>query len=104
MVEQSLELVADDPQLARVLLRALAAPALDKPHDHRGGAATDMFTLSLELDQAVALYGRIRDAARDGRRTTATRERGLGGFVAAWYEYVSYLERQVALTSNSDAE
>jgi creatinine amidohydrolase/Fe(II)-dependent formamide hydrolase-like protein len=93
MIEQSIELVADEPELMLVLQQALTDQALEKPRDHRGGVATDMFALRLDLDQAGAVYRRIRTAAVAGQRTAATRERGLGGFVAAWHEYVSFLER-----------
>ena len=93
MIEQSIELVVDEPELMLVLQQALKDQTLEKPCDHRGGVATDMFVLRLNLDQAGAVYERIRTAALVGQRTTATRERGVGGFVAAWREYVSFLER-----------
>jgi hypothetical protein len=102
MIEQSIELVADEPALMLVLQQALTGQALEKPAGHRGGVATDMFVLRLDLDQAGAVYRRIRTAVHVGQRTTATRQRGLGGFVAAWGEYVSFLERATVGAPSAD--
>jgi hypothetical protein len=38
----------------------------------------------------------VETAVRGGARTSATRERGLGGFVEAWCEYVRHLETRPA--------
>ena len=103
MIEQSIELVADEPRLSSLLARALQDPELEKPQGHRGGTATDMFTLRLQPDEAVALYRHVQAAACDGRRTAATRERGLGGFVAAWREYVVFLDQRRG-SPNSELE
>jgi hypothetical protein len=96
MIEQSIELVADEPRLVDRLQQALADRAIEKPSDHRGSAAADMFVLRLEHNEAAEVYRRIQRAAHSGQRTTATRERGLGGFVAAWYEYLTFIEGKVA--------
>jgi len=93
MLEQSMELLVGEPQLTAALGRALVAPPLAKPVDHRGGAGTDMFVLSLSVYEASEIASAI-DAAIDGGRTTAaTRTRGLGGFREAWREYANYMER-----------
>jgi hypothetical protein len=102
MVEQSMELVTDDPLLSRLLRSVLSGPSLDKPPDHRGGPATDMFELRLEHAQAVVMYRRVESAALRGQRTAGTRDRGLGGFVAAWRDYVAFLESAVTVLDMSD--
>jgi len=93
MLEQCVELLAMDLRLQDALAAALRAEPLAKPSDHRGGAQTDMFEVTLALDDARAIHRVIGDAARDGRTTARTRPRGLGGFEEAWREYVTYVER-----------
>jgi len=68
------------------------APIL-KPDDHLGNAATDMFTLTLTIEQVQAISNAIDDAVANERRTQATTRRGLGGFSEAWADYVRYLEK-----------
>lgn len=93
MLEQCTELLGNDARLRDVLARELTGTSLAKPHDHRGGAQTDMFEVVLSLDDAKAIYRIVGEAARGGLTTTQTRPRGLGGFAAAWREYVAHLER-----------
>jgi len=91
MLEQTAALLADAALRARILEPLDAAP-FEKPDDHRGGNATDMFTLDLALADVARIRGHV-EAARDrGASTSGTRERGLGGFVEAWTEYHRYLE------------
>ncbi len=68
---------------------SLRAAPLEKPSDHRGDARTDMFDVVLAPDDARAIYGVVASAVRDGRTTSATKSRGLGGFREAWREYVA---------------
>ncbi|MEQ8859598.1 MAG: hypothetical protein RIC56_13210 [Pseudomonadales bacterium] len=98
LLEQTLELV-DDPGLAGRLRAALQTAPLAKPDDHRGGPPTDMFRLQLSSAQATALRARVERARAAGARTSATGERGLGGFVEAWREYEQFLERRAAACS-----
>ncbi len=93
MLEQCIELLVNDVRLRGVLARELQGTSLDKPTDHRGGTQTDMFEVALSRDDASAIHRLIGDAVRDGRTTTQTRPRGLGGFEEAWREYVAYTER-----------
>jgi len=93
MLEQTRELIEGESLLADALGNALRGKVLDKPADHRGGSATDMFVLQLEMDQAAAILLRMERAEQNDRRTAATRRRGIGGFVAAWREYLEFLER-----------
>jgi limonene-1,2-epoxide hydrolase len=93
MLEQSVELLVDEPRLAHALGRLLETSPIEKPSDHRGGAATDMFVVSLSARDARAIVASIGTAIDDGRTTTATRARGLGGFREAWREYAAYVER-----------
>lgn len=96
MLSQSIELLqhyaAADATLAAIaqqLQTVLLGPALAKPADHRGGAATDMYPLAISAREAAALVTVIRRAVADGVRSSGTMERGLGGFEAAWSEYAS---------------
>jgi len=89
MLEQTCELLAGE--LREQLTRNLADAPLDKPSDHRGGAATDMFVLRLPLCHAIAVRDRVRAAVAAGESTSATAGRGLGGFEEAWQEYVQHV-------------
>ena len=75
--------------LAARLHAALAGTALPKPADHRGPPATDMFALVLAPAEALRARTVIAAAAARGMRTPEGR--GLGGFVAAWDEYLRHL-------------
>ena len=89
MLEQTLELVEGE-EIATVLVGALASKALTKPADHRGGEATDMFVLDLAAAQRATILRLVSAASDDGRVTSKTTERGLGGFVEAWREYLDW--------------
>jgi hypothetical protein len=93
MLEQSIELLADEARLAARLATVLRGASLEKPADHRGGPLTDMFVVSLSVDEARAIDRAIAGAVAGGRMTTATQSRGLGGFREAWHEYAMYVER-----------
>jgi hypothetical protein len=93
MIEQTLELLGDaDP--APALRAALDGMPLEKPSDHRGGGPTDMFLLALSLDQVRSIRAAVAAAAAAGQTTSATRSRGLGGFIEAWDEFQRHLIRQ----------
>lgn len=95
LLEQTLELL-DDPTLAAGLRAALRSEPLSKPADHRGGPPTDMFRLALTLADVAAVRCQVERAGAAGRTTSATRGRGLGGFVEAWREYEQFLSRREA--------
>ena len=89
MLEQTLELLEGE-QIAAVLQGALASNPLAKPTDHRGGEATDMFVLDVPRAQRAVIFSQVSAAADAGRVTSKTTERGLGGFVEAWGEYLNW--------------
>jgi hypothetical protein len=89
MLEQTAELL--NGALRVELENALKLSPLLKPCDHKGGAATDMFQLSLTTEQVQAVHERIVSAVAGGATTSGTRARGLGGFEEAWREYVDHL-------------
>ncbi|HEY6598263.1 MAG TPA: hypothetical protein VIZ30_03085 [Pseudomonadales bacterium] len=93
MLEQSLELLADEALLAERVATVLRDTPLERPADHRGGAPTDMFTVALSAMEARAIDAVVTRAVADGRTTMRTRARGLGGFREAWHEYAMYVER-----------
>ena len=93
LLEQTLELL-DDPALAQRVRDDMSNGALPKPEDHEGGEETDMFQMSLGLAEVRALRERVEQAGARGETTSATRGRGLGGFVETWREYEQYLERR----------
>lgn len=91
LLEQTLELV-DQPALAARLGEDMARGPLPKPDDHEGGDETDMFQMTLSLDEVRTLRQRVERAGADGTTTSGTRDRGLGGFVETWREYEQFLE------------
>ena len=93
LLEQTLELVATPGLAARVRAPMHPGP-LPKPPDHQGGRETDMFRMSLTLDEVRLLRQRVEDAAGGGASTSGTRDRGLGGFVETWREYEAFLDRR----------
>lgn len=92
MLEQCIDLVAqlERADLSDLLLTAAAAPSLDVPRDHKGPDATRVVQLSLTAAQRAAMLEAIIEAERLGLRTPQTAARGLGGFIEAWREYVSF--------------
>ena len=90
MLEQTRELL-DGVLAARIDPAALGTP-VDKPVDHRGGVATDMFRLDLDRDVAGRIHSAVKLAVEDKRSTSDTRGRGLGGFEEAWAEYLNTFE------------
>jgi hypothetical protein len=78
-----------EPAIAGRLRAALEGESLAKPADHRGPPATDMFALALAAVDAQRARAVIAAAADAGLRTPEGR--GLGGFVAAWDEYLRHL-------------
>ena len=108
MLEQTIELLSGDPQLAGSLGGAIATGPLVKPPGHKGGAATDMFELHLSAKQVDAVAAAVRRAVDGGEETEGTRGRGLGGFLEAWMEYrqfVTAVERRLrdAASAGQDA-
>ncbi len=93
MLQQTLELLNDGALQAR-LERVLAEQPLPKPEDHRGGAATDMFRVDLSFEEVQAVRRQVEAARSRGATTSATRGRGLGGFIEAWQEYEAFLARE----------
>jgi hypothetical protein len=93
MLEQTLELAQQQGAPLPDLEHTLDGEPLPKPPGHRGGSATDMFELTMALGRARDVYGLISRAVEAGHATRATARRGLGGFEAAWREYLLHLER-----------
>jgi len=93
MLEQTIELLESEPELAATLARTLEGTEIEKPSDHLGGAQTDMFEVTLSPGDARTLVRVIEESVRHGRTTASTRARGLGGFREAWQEYATYAER-----------
>ena len=94
MLTQTLELLADRPDLAAPLRKALAGAPLAKPQGHKGGEATDMLVLDLDAAAASAIAKRVEAAVAEGLETSGTRGRGLGGFREAWREYDEFINQQ----------
>jgi hypothetical protein len=95
MLEQTRELAGTE--LGAVLEQALAGEPVPKPPDHRGGVFTDMFELQLSLADVREIVAVVATADESGRTSSATRERGIGGFHAAWQEYADHLGSLEAL-------
>ena len=93
MLEQTIALAEAQGERVRELVAALEGEPLAKPRDHRGGAVTDMFRLELPLFAARRVHELVCAAVAAGLTTEATRARGLGGFEAAWREYLEHLQQ-----------
>ena len=100
MLAQTLELLADacdeagrESAAARAsLMASVTRQPLPRPADHRGDSRTDMFELDLTATDARVILYRVQEAVAADSTTAATRNRGLGGFVEAWQEYLDYLD------------
>lgn len=92
LLEQTQELAeqADSP-VVPLLDATLAGTPLSKPTDQKQAAATDMFTLTWSQQEVAGVIELLGAARTRGATTSATRIRGLGGFVEAWQEYATYL-------------
>lgn len=90
MLEQCIDLLRQmqEEQLAGCLQRVLQTSPLPVPEDHRGPDATRMFAVQLKVADGKRVLAALQRAEQLGLSTSATAERGLGGFVAAWTEYV----------------
>jgi len=91
MLEQSAELLP--PGLAVLLLESLNQQPVDKPSDHKGGTLTDMFELRMTSEDAGQILEYVDKACTEGQTTSATVERGLGGFREAWQEMFLHTRR-----------
>jgi hypothetical protein len=90
MLEQCIELLQQmrEEHLAACLQNALDSSPLPVPEDHSGPDATHMFAVQLNDVEGKNMLEALQRAEKQGLQTRATAARGLGGFVAAWTEYV----------------
>jgi hypothetical protein len=86
-----LESAGQSALAARLRAIPAQAAALPRPADHRGGAETDFFTVTLELAVVREIHDRIAGLAADPARRLSN-GRGLGGMVEAWGECVAWLD------------
>ena len=100
MLEQCIDLLRQmqEERLAGCLQTALGSPPLPQPEDHSGPDATHMFAVQLNDADGKIILEALRRAEQQGLQTRATAGRGLGGFVAAWTEYVQAQQDRVLLT------
>jgi len=91
MLEQTVLLVQAQAEDCGVLRHVLEEKAIAKPADHTGGSMTDMFQLEMDAEEVSRIVMLVGRAIERGDTTPATRERGLGGFAEAWWEYFEYL-------------
>jgi hypothetical protein len=59
-----------------------------------------MLEVRIDVAHARTIHRLVQEAAAAARRTPETQQRGLGGFDAAWREYVQYLERNCEVQVN----
>ena len=90
MLEQCIDLLRQmqEEQLAGCLQTALQSSPVPLPDDHLGPEAARMFAVQLSVADGMRVLEAIERAEQEGMATSATAGRGLGGFVAAWTEYV----------------
>ena len=96
MIDQCCELLqfSDVPEATAVglTLRAdLRKPFLPQPPDHFGDARTQMYQVTITLEQCQLLLGVIEQAARQKAFSQNTQSRGLGGFAQACEELIRWL-------------
>lgn len=70
----------------------LAAVPLEKPEDHKGGAALDMFETYFSLAGVRAISVHVEAACSSGTQTTGDVVRDYQGILRAWQEYERMLE------------
>lgn len=97
LLEQTQELAGQaDSSIVPLLEATLQGTPLPKPLDQKEARATDMFTLTWSPRQVAVVVELVSSARARGTTTSATRLRGLGGFVEAWQEYATYLDERGA--------
>ena len=92
MLSQSKELfeqMSQEELVARIQ-SALTKEPLPRPSDHHGPEATLMFLLDFSVAERERALACMTSAQANGLRTSATTDRGLGGFVEAWTEYAEF--------------
>ncbi len=93
LLEQTRELAEQaDRTIVPLLDTALQCTPLPKPPDQKVSSATDMFALTWSQQQVAGVVELVVAARDRGTTTSATRLRGLAGFVEAWQEYATYLD------------
>lgn len=85
-------------EASAVLHQDLCQPALVRPVGHKGNADTWMYQVSLSADHCEILLEAIGLAQAQGRRTTGTQTRGLGGFA----EHCQELQRLRLVDASAD--
>lgn len=96
LLQQTSEILEQSGQtglMARIQQILNEQSPLDKPRDHQGDSRSDVFLMNLSLTEALEIIQCIGAAERKGLVTRETEQRGLGGFAAAWREYVTFLSR-----------
>jgi len=91
MLEQTLELLRRQGIASAALERSLQNAVIAKPADHKGSTATDMFELQMCSEEVAVIVSAVLSARAHGSATSATRSRGLGGFVETWQEYERFI-------------
>ena len=95
MIDQCCQLlqasdVSEATAVDQTLRADLSRPFLPQPLDHTGGSRTQMFQVTITLEQCQLLLGVIEQAVRQNRVTQDTQSRGLGGFVPACEELIQW--------------
>ncbi len=93
LLDQTAELLcnAGYPESAARLQRITRGDAICKPPGFRGGREADMFQCQLAPREVADIVNVVQAAVGAGAVTRATRERGLGGFLQAWAEYLAFV-------------
>lgn len=90
--------LAGAQEASAVLHQDLCQPALARPVGHKGNADTWMYQVNLSAAQCEILLEAISLAHAQGRRTTGTQTRGLGGFA----EHCQELQRLRQVDASAD--
>ena len=95
MIDQCCQLLqaSDVPKalaVAQTLQMDRKKPCLPQPADHTGDSRTQMFQVTITLEQCQLLLGVIEHAARQRLFTQGTKSRGLGGFAEACEELIRW--------------
>ena len=95
MIDQCCQLLqaSDVPEalaVAQTLQKDQKKPCLPQPADHTGDSRTQMFQVTITLEQCRLLLGVIEQAQRQKSFTQDTQLRGLGGFAQACEELIRW--------------
>lgn len=90
LIEQTLRVCDGDG--ASLLEAILGSVPIDKPSEHKGGAAIDMFKTSLKREDVTQIAVQVQSAVKTDKRTSGPVERDYSHIEKTWLEYLHWCE------------